>query len=151
MVLDPIPQPLPVHFFGSRPQPPTSLPTSCYQPSILTQLHTHVDVQWFKAALNHAFSRTYQCGMCNEWMSHVPHINESCPTHKHKSVPSAFAHILCVAVCCSVLQCVAVCCSVLQLIKSFLNKPTCVAVCCGVLLCVAVCCRVRQCVAANQS
>ena len=24
MVLDPIPQPLPVHFFGSRPQPPTS-------------------------------------------------------------------------------------------------------------------------------
>ena len=27
MVLDPIPQSLPVHFFGSRPQPPTSLPT----------------------------------------------------------------------------------------------------------------------------
>ena len=26
MVLDPIPQPLPVHFFGSRPQPPTSRP-----------------------------------------------------------------------------------------------------------------------------
>ena len=26
MVLDPIPQPLPVHFFGSRPQPPTSPP-----------------------------------------------------------------------------------------------------------------------------
>jgi len=25
MVLDPIPQYLPVHFFGSRPQPPTSL------------------------------------------------------------------------------------------------------------------------------
>jgi len=25
MVLDPIPQPLPVHFLGSRPQPPTSL------------------------------------------------------------------------------------------------------------------------------
>ena len=24
MVLDPVPQPLPVHFFGSRPQPPTS-------------------------------------------------------------------------------------------------------------------------------
>ena len=24
MVLDPIPQTLPVHFFGSRPQPPTS-------------------------------------------------------------------------------------------------------------------------------
>ena len=38
--------------------------------------------------------------------------------------------LLCVAVCCSVLQCVAVCCSVLQ----------CVAVCCRLLQCVAVCC-----------
>ena len=28
MVLDPIPQSLPVHFFGSRPQPPTS-PSAC--------------------------------------------------------------------------------------------------------------------------
>ena len=28
MVLDPIPQSLPVHFFGSRPQPPTSPPES---------------------------------------------------------------------------------------------------------------------------
>jgi len=34
--------------------------------------------------------------------------------------------LLCVALCCSVLQCVAVCCSVLQ----------CVAVCCSVLQCV---------------
>ena len=34
--------------------------------------------------------------------------------------------VLCVAVCCSVLQCVAVCCSVLQ----------CVAVCCRLLQCV---------------
>jgi len=32
--------------------------------------------------------------------------------------------VLCVAVCCSVLQCVAVCCSVLQ----------CVADCCSVLI-----------------
>ena len=34
MVLDPIPPSLPVHFFGSRPQPPTSHPTyvavTCY-------------------------------------------------------------------------------------------------------------------------
>jgi len=29
MVLDPIPQSLPVHFFGSRPQPPTSPPLTC--------------------------------------------------------------------------------------------------------------------------
>jgi len=51
--------------------------------------------------------------------------------------------LLCVAVCCGVLQCGAVCCSVLQ----------CVAVCCSVLQCVAVCCSslvccsVLQCVA----
>ena len=38
MVLDPIPQSLPVHFFGSRPQPPTShmacdmyVPNICYR------------------------------------------------------------------------------------------------------------------------
>jgi len=42
--------------------------------------------------------------------------------------------VLCVAVCCSVLQGVAVCCSALQ----------CVAVCCSVLPCVAVCCSVLQ-------
>ena len=35
MVLDPIPQPLPVHFFGSRPQPPTSRPASLWRDSIL--------------------------------------------------------------------------------------------------------------------
>jgi len=29
MVLDPIPQSLPVHFFGSRPQPPTSHKYMC--------------------------------------------------------------------------------------------------------------------------
>ena len=43
-------------------------------------------------------------------------------------------YIICVAVCCSVLQCVAVCCSVLQG----------VAGCCSVLQCVAVCCSVLQ-------
>jgi len=45
--------------------------------------------------------------------------------------------LLCVVVCCCLLDCVAVCCSVLQ----------CVAVCCSVLQCVAVCCSALQCVA----
>ena len=45
--------------------------------------------------------------------------------------------VVCVAVCCSVLQCVAVCCSVLQ----------CGTVCCSMVQCVAVCCSVLQCVA----
>ena len=31
MVLDPIPQSLPVHFFGSRPQPPTSPHRMCVE------------------------------------------------------------------------------------------------------------------------
>jgi len=34
MVLDPIPQSLPLHFFGSRPQPPTS-------PLSSTSVHTY--------------------------------------------------------------------------------------------------------------
>jgi len=70
--------------------------------------------------------------------------------------------VLCVAVCCSVLQCVAVCCSVLQCVAVQLYRQLveqskydkdavwlwqvlCVAVCCCVLQCVAVCCSVLQC------
>jgi len=42
MVLDPIPQPLPVHFFGSRPQPPTSAPHAQVQESVqMAHSHTH--------------------------------------------------------------------------------------------------------------
>ena len=42
MVLDPIPQPLPVHFFGSRPQPPTSAPHAQVQESMqMAHSHTH--------------------------------------------------------------------------------------------------------------
>jgi len=42
--------------------------------------------------------------------------------------------LLCLVVCCSVLQCVAVCCSMLQY----------VATCCNVLHCVALLCNVLQ-------
>jgi len=51
--------------------------------------------------------------------------------------------LLCVAVCCSVLQCVAVCCSVLQCVAVCLQW---VAVCCSVL---AVRCSALQCVAVH--
>jgi len=37
MVLDPIPQSLPVHFFGSRPQPPTSPP--CHMNDVNTYMN----------------------------------------------------------------------------------------------------------------
>jgi len=61
------------------------------------------------------------------------------------------AAVVCVAVCCSVLQCVAVCCSVLQRVQTC----KCVAdmhecgrgSCCSVLQCDAVCCSVLQYVA----
>ena len=39
MVLDPIPQSLPVHFFGSRPQPPTSP----YIPTPTVHIHTYTN------------------------------------------------------------------------------------------------------------
>jgi len=87
---------------------------------------------------------------------------ETAGHNEYNSLYSSEEHevmsVLCVSVCCRVLQGVAVCCSVLQ----------CVAVCCGVfnarqpgtmniqsvyssevmcILCVAVCCSVLQCVA----
>ena len=80
---------------------------------------------------------------------------------------SAFHHVYCSAVYCSVLQCVAVCCSVVQCVAvcgasmPFIMPSSnddassivlqCVAVCCSVLQCVAVCCSVLQCVAVRCS
>ena len=97
----------------------------------------------------------------------------------HGVVVEELVSLLCVAVCCSVLQCVAVRCGVLQcgavrcvvLQRGFLDARCCrwragfVAVCCSVLHCVAVrysrcmawllkswsCCSVLQCVAARYS
>ena len=54
-------------------------------------------------------------------------------------------HMMCVAVCCGVLQCVVVCCSVLQCVAVCCSMLQCVAGCCSVLQCVAVCCSVLQC------
>ena len=61
--------------------------------------------------------------------------------------------VVCVAVCCSVLQCVAVCCSVLQCEcrvshMILVSSESCIKVhVLSVLQCVAVCCSVLQCVA----
>ena len=61
MILDPIPQPLPVHFFGSRPQPPTSR----YACIILQTL-----LPWIYAPIIHkytnicAYTRTYTYVLC---------------------------------------------------------------------------------------
>jgi len=49
--------------------------------------------------------------------------------------------LLCVAVCCSVLQCVAVCCSVLQCVAVCCSDVECPALSSSLLQCVAACCR----------
>jgi len=81
-------------------------------------LHTHQKLRYHTSA----------CFWCD--MTHVPHIHDMLYI-LHTFIfgivvatpVTQKCDIMCVAVCCSVLQCVAVCCSVLQ----------CVAVCCSVL------------------
>ena len=63
-------------------------------------------------------------GYIIETNAHVP---ASHTQHKQtQAYRATLLKMMCIFVCCSVLQCVAVCCSVLQ----------CVAVCCSVLQCV---------------
>jgi len=66
--------------------------------------------------------RVAEC--CSALQAHYGRVSLNCSTKA----------LLCVAVCCSVLQYVAACCSVLQ----------CVAVCCSVLQRVEACCSVLQ-------
>jgi len=55
------------------------------------------------------------------------------------SVPLLHLSLICVALCCSVLQCVAVCCSALQCVVLRCSVLQCVAVCCSALHCDATC------------
>jgi len=64
-----------------------------------------------------------------------------------QSVAVCCSLLLCVAVCCCVLQSVAVCCSLLLCVAVCCCVLQSVAVCCNLLLCVAVCCCVLQSVA----
>jgi len=58
MVLDPIPQSLPVHFFGSRPQPPTSR----QEHAKLCPSHgTYMNESW----------HIYEWVMSHIWLSHI--------------------------------------------------------------------------------
>jgi len=65
-------------------------------------------------------------------------------THRERFKVHETAYVVCVAVCCSVLQCVAVCyfskvCSIMMNKSCHTVVLQCVAVCCSVLQCVAVC------------
>jgi len=64
MVLDPIPQSLPVHFFGSRPQPPTS--RQIYSIALLTaSCHAHV--------FDDTHGRCHWCCVCHKFVHTYKH------------------------------------------------------------------------------
>ena len=128
MVLDPIPQSLPIHFFGSRPQPPTS--RSEHTNSISQEL------QW--APQNTLYLCVLQCvavccsGLPNTFLKRSEHT-----LYTSGAAVGSLKHPLSV--------CVAVCCSGLPTTQSIKTPSN--SGCCGVLTCVAVCCSVLQCVA----
>ena len=70
MVLDPIPQSLPIHFFGSRPQPPTSPYT-----------HTHISVHlYIHATHTHCPLTHTRVNVC-EWYIYMRVYSECIYTH----------------------------------------------------------------------
>jgi len=81
MVLDPIPQSLPVHFFGSRPQLPTSLAT-CNK--LLSKIYRYV----------HIFKHDTHIHTHTNTVSHA-HTHPCSRAHTHTSMQSqAGAHAL---------------------------------------------------------
>ena len=91
--------------------------------------------------------------LCHDSFVHVPSLIHFCRCSQNGSLwwTLLAKKVVCVAVCCSVLQCVAVCCSVLQCVAVCCSVLQCIAVCCSVLQCVAVCCSVLQCTAVYRS
>ena len=175
MVLDPIPQILPVHFFGSRPQPPTSRHDAlfkCTQKCGTLEFSIPWDMT-YSYAWRDLFAYSY---VWHDWLIHVcdvplysnirrsaAHFNSTLIALRLAMCPRCVAvycgGLRCVAVscsvvqcgavwcsvCCNVLQCVAVYCSLLQCVAVWCSVVQCGAVWCCVVLCVAVCCSVKQC------
>jgi len=91
MVLDPIPQPLTIHFFGSRPQPPTSpsdtLPRALYLLTIyLTHQSTsHTNLPHTPIYLTHYVIQhpTYRSTIKNGPTKHC----NTCKTRQHPATP----------------------------------------------------------------
>ena len=84
MVLDPIPQSLPVHFFGSRPQPPTSHHVGYTPPSRATRInwdwqcdmkscHTYTTCVVYVVHIQHIKTNTTSCRI---------HTTESCHSYR---------------------------------------------------------------------
>ena len=115
MVLDPIPQPLTVHFFGSRPQPPTS---PIYTTHVLHNIEghhiyggplymtmSHVCSENRRSLLHKSpIKQTIFCNTCILWSSNTTtHCNNSCV---YLCVPVCTCVYLCVPVCTCVYLCV---------------------------------------------
>jgi len=64
MVLDPIPQSLPVHFFGSRPQPPTSPKSTCTSVGHLWDFIADAREEW---PIKRTYKRGRQKRPTDEW------------------------------------------------------------------------------------
>ena len=80
MVLDPIPQSLPVHFFGSRPQPPTSRHARMFSLALsrthnaVIQIYITNDCVACEWVLSIRGYINKSClSRCHIWMSHVCH------------------------------------------------------------------------------
>jgi len=113
MVLDPIPQSLPVHFFGSRPQPPTSplwISDLKHKWEPQTRRHTRLINEKKTHFMTFLIDTTPPEDTTAFSMS-VLNLRNVWSSPRYEGGPSV---LQCVAVCCSVLQCVArfsVCCS----------------------------------------
>ena len=108
-------------------------------------LHTHT----------HTYPHTQAHSLCFHWRQMLVLFIDKIST---KTIINEI-HLICVAVCCSVLQQVATCCSVLQCVAMCCSPQTIIyeihhlrvalccsiAVCCSVMQCVAVCCSELQC------
>jgi len=79
MVLDPIPQSLPVHFFGSRPQPPTSPHSHTSWAMFTDRNESWHSYEWFICHYDNRNEswHSYEWVMALIWMSHGTHMNES--------------------------------------------------------------------------
>ena len=103
--------------------------------------------------LIHLYDRTDDLFICVTWLIRTCGRSSAWRNFCLKMVLLSLlwlALVMCVAVCCSVLQYVAVCCSVLQCVLQWLLSllwlalVMCVAVCCSMLQYVAVCCSMLQ-------
>jgi len=147
MVLDPIPQSLPVHFFGSRPQPPTSQRDldECNPRTEEIGLHSKLKIDSINCSVTQNSKdlpgnrvdleiEIFEVYLLRERI--LQHTHDDCNTLQRRDLDD-----------CNILQHTLDDCNMPQrrghLRDDLIERG--VAVCCSVLQCVAVCCSVLQC------